>query len=227
MHPRRGLFLIILFALPVLAGCADRQLDNELRLAREELRHLKEEREEREGKIKAAYQTYDQLMRRFIEESSEKNIALKELDSCKREKRQLEAETALLRDRYQQIRSWAKEMARGYGPGIWMYGEHDLPLYRKAADAPTVEGIIDELNLYFRKSGNPTLALDKTDERTVHLRVNNEMKLISGMGSYGAKAYIDSVAYSLASLEEIDCVYFDIREGDHARPGLYCPYNMK
>ena len=43
------------------------------------------------------------------------------------------------------------------------------------------------------------------------------------MGSSGATICTQSVIYSLATLENVDCVYFDIREGNHAGPGKHRP----
>jgi hypothetical protein len=102
----------------------------------------------------------------------------------------------------------------GYGPGIWTWSvRHDLPLCRKSADSVTARGILNKLNLYFRRDGNPPLIYQKAEGRTVYLGVSNGMKLTAQMGSTGAAAYIQSVIYALAWPENVDCVYFDIREG--------------
>ena len=54
-------------------------------------------------------------------------------------------------------------------------------------------------------------------------RKRNDLNLTVQMGSSGAAIYTQSVIYSLATLENVDCVYFDIREGNHAGPGKHRP----
>lgn len=208
----------------LLASCADPQLKNQLRQTQEELRHLKEERAQREEKVESAYEDYDKLMRRFIEEGSKVNEIENDRDQLKRKYALLQVRYAALEERYHRLLAWGKDVAAGYGPGIWMWSEHDMPLFVKSADAPTVKGIIDELNLNYRRHNNPTLVLKEVKGRTVTVRVSDEMKLVSQMGSAGAAAYVQSATYSLASLDDIDCVVFDIIEGDHAGPGRFCPF---
>lgn len=47
------------------------------------------------------------------------------------------------------------------------------------------------------------------------------------MGSNGALSYMTAVAYSLVSVKGIDCVFFDIGEGEHASPGKYCKDSLE
>jgi hypothetical protein len=42
------------------------------------------------------------------------------------------------------------------------------------------------------------------------------------MGSHGATSYINTVIYSITSIKDIDCIWFDFVKGDHAVPGEYC-----
>ncbi|MFO7983103.1 MAG: hypothetical protein R6V08_06590 [Desulfuromonadales bacterium] len=217
--------LISIVILVVLAGCADTtRLNKELMSAQDELRQLEENCSATEEKIVELQRENDLLKRRAVEAARERDAAINKLDNFEKRHVLLEARCNDLRRNHQQLKDWAKELAEGYGPGIWTWSaRHDLPLYRKPADSATVRGILDELNLYFRRDGNPTLIYRKTEGRTVHLGVSDDMKLTAQMGSTGAAAYIQGVTYSLASLENIDCVYFDIQEGDHAGPGKHCP----
>ena len=216
---------ISIVSLVVFAGCADTsRLNTELMSTQAELRHLKQDCSANEKKIADLQSENDLLKRRAAEAARERDAAIKKLDNFEKQHVLLEARYNDLRRNHQQLRNWAKELVEGYGPGIWTWSARlDLPLYRKPADSATVRGILDELNLYFRRDGNPTLIYQKTEGRTVHLGVSDDMKLTAQMGSTGPAAYIQGVTYSLASLENIDCVYFDIREGNHAGPGKHCP----
>ncbi len=62
------------------------------------------------------------------------------------------------------------------------------------------------------------LIYQKTEGQTVYFGVSNDLNLTVQMGSY-----TQSVIYSLAMPENVDCVYFDIREGNHAGPGKHRP----
>jgi hypothetical protein len=127
-----------------------------------------------------------------------------------------------LQTRYQQLDKWSKALVRGYGPGIWVSSEYIRPVYSKKPRLATVQGIIDELNESFQKHREPLLQLQKVENRVAYVGVDDDRKLVSQMGSSGAMEYVQSTAYSLNSLDDIDCVYFAIQEGDHAGPGKYC-----
>lgn len=81
---------------------------------------------------------------------------------------------------------------------------------------------MEELNTSFQKADNPLLIYKRAEEGVVYLGVENAIKLTSMMGSFGAHSYMQSVIFSLTSLEGIKCVDFDFEEGDHAAPGKFC-----
>ena len=85
-----------------------------------------------------------------------------------------------------------------------------------------VEEIIEELNLKFQQDGLPLIKLLKTNENIAYVRIDNAAVLTQQMGTHGSISYMNAVMYSLASIDTIDCVMFDFKEGDHAIPGKYC-----
>ena len=87
--------------------------------------------------------------------------------------------------------------------------------------------VIAELNDRFQKYKQPKVKFEKKKDGTVFISVDNEEQLEEEMGSNGAIGYMTMVTYSLTSVKGIDCVYFDIGEGEHASPGKYCKDSLE
>ena len=84
----------------------------------------------------------------------------------------------------------------------------------------SIRQTINEYNA--EKNHFPKVILSKIDNRIVYIKVNDEELLTQRMGTYGASEYMKEVQNTITAVEGIDCVYFDIEEGDHAFPGKYC-----
>jgi hypothetical protein len=110
-----------------------------------------------------------------------------------------------------------------YGTGIWDYREDDnSPVFVKSMKGADVQSVIAELNEGFQRDKHPKLIIEKKEDRTVYVGVDDNEQLGERMGSNGALSYMTSVTFSLISVSGIDCVFLDIDEGDHASPGKYC-----
>lgn len=146
-----------------------------------------------------------------------------ELEHLRNENRELAARNQELARYVKDSGSRIRQLISGYGPGIWDYGENDdYPVFMKALPGAGIDGVLAELNQRFRSEGQPELRFVRKDGRTVFLAVADEEQLGERMGSHGALAYMEAVAYSVTSIPGVECVYFDIGESEHAAPGRYC-----
>lgn len=96
----------------------------------------------------------------------------------------------------------------------WIGMKEEVP----SSDLSTV---IEKLNTNFSETNQPLLQLTKVEEDTAVVGVSNESLLVNGMGTTGAYCYLAAVTFSLTSVDDIDYVWFDIKEGSHAVPGRY------
>jgi outer membrane murein-binding lipoprotein Lpp len=132
----------------------------------------------------------------------------------------LQQETLLIN--HKELQEWAKKLVDGYGPGIWYMDESTMPVFIKPVKSGDIKEIIRELNLKFKQDSLPLIALTKAKGTMAYVRVDDAALLTQRMGTHGSTSYINAVTYSLASVDHIDCVMFDFKEGDHAIPGKYC-----
>ena len=63
----------------------------------------------------------------------------------------------------------------------------------------------------------------KVEGETVYIKIFKDDILTQRMGTSGAESYINSILYTLFSVEAVKCIDLDFKEGDHASPGTYCP----
>lgn len=215
-------------AISLLAGllvscAANSQETGNLRALQADLEQLRAERDMLKAKVKGMWEDFEQERRQWLDRNLELRSKLHTRQENDREKRMLKSRYDSLKSQYKRLERWASDLAKGYGPGIWVYSDdHQWPLYgRKPRDA-SVRGIVDELNEPRRQAGAPLLVLQGVEEGVVRIGVDNALKLTTQMGSAGANSYIMTTVYSLASLPEVDCVHFEFEEGDHAAPGKYC-----
>lgn len=221
---RAILSLTVCLVAGFLISCAaSSQETGELRVLKAELDQARAERDMLRAKVKGMWDDFEEERRQWLDDSHALRTKLEQLQHIDREKAMLQSRYNSLQSQYKQLERWASDLARGYGPGIWVYSDdHRWPLYgRKPRDA-SVRGIIDELNEPLRRAGGPLLLLQGVDNGVVRLGVTNALKLTTQMGSAGANSYILTAVYSLASLPDIECVHFGFEEGDHAAPGKYC-----
>lgn len=215
-------------AISLLAGllvscAANSQETGNLRALQADLEQLRAERDILKAKVKGMWEDFEQERRQWLDRNLELRSKLHTRQENDREKRILQSRYDSLKSQYKRLERWASDLAKGYGPGIWVYSDdHQWPLYgRKPRDA-SVRGIVDELNEPRRQAGAPLLVLQGVEEGVVRIGVDNALKLTTQMGSAGANSYIMTTVYSLASLPEVECVHFEFEEGDHAAPGKYC-----
>ncbi|MCJ7774125.1 MAG: hypothetical protein MUP22_13450 [Desulfobacterales bacterium] len=123
---------------------------------------------------------------------------------------------------HEELEEWAKKLVHGYGSGIWYMDESTMPIFIKPIRSGDIKEIVNELNQKFKQDGLPLITLTKTQGSIAYVRIDESALLTQRMGTHGSTSYINAVTYSLASVDQIDCVWFDFKEGDHAIPGKYC-----
>lgn len=84
--------------------------------------------------------------------------------------------------------------------------------------------LVDMLNKNF-----PDVHLDfeKISHDTMYVKIPDSRKLTQEMGSTGAENYLASATYTLTELKDIKYINFDLKEGDHAGPGVFSRENFK
>jgi hypothetical protein len=148
----------------------------------------------------------------------------KQQSDLKKDYQKLKFEHKNLLIQKKDLEAWSNNLVESYGPSIWYFGVYEKPIFYKHSKGNTIQDIISELNTLLIKDGIPTVILDKIDKNVAYVRISDDEYLTQRMGSSGANSYLKVVIYSLASLKNIDCVYFDFGTGAHAEPGKYCKY---
>jgi hypothetical protein len=120
------------------------------------------------------------------------------------------------------LKLWSKKIVEGYGPGIWYMDESTHPVFVKSIESKDIQKILIEMNSRFKQDGLPQILFQKVDGNIAYVRVDNEALLTQRMGTHGAISYLNAVTYTIASIDGIECVWFDFAGGDHAVPGKYC-----
>jgi len=155
---------------------------------------------------------------------AEDNKALRQVNQDLQDRLELlNAEYENLAIQRDELRRWTRELARACGPSVWKPGVYEYPLPYKLYDAATAEQLLDELNGLLRAKSLPQVRLRQIRDTTAHVGIHGETVLTQQMGTTGAAAYMNAVAYTLCSLKQITCVDFEFRSGDHAVPGRICP----
>lgn len=135
-------------------------------------------------------------------------------------------ENKLVSKRIEFLEARVMNLFAGYGQGIWNATQIDNPVFVRSTNFNSIVEFIWELNKEFEKDSAPKIIFKKVNNRVVHVGIDNESQLTQRMGSFGAGDYLMSAFYSISSFENIDCVFFDFTEGDHAEPGTYCLNNV-
>jgi hypothetical protein len=118
---------------------------------------------------------------------------------------------------------WVGYMIKGVGPCVWASGHLKRPIPREMVKNASAKDLITKLNKIFKSSNSPEATLLRVKSETAYIKIYEEEKLTQRMGSFGATSYLNSIIYTLYSVESIKCVDFDFKEGDHAFPGTFCP----
>lgn len=151
-----------------------------------------------------------------------------QIDQLRIENQRLKAKNDFLMSQNEIMSPRMQQLITCYGTGIWDYDDDiNSPMFVKSMKEAGVQDVIAELNERFQKDKQPKITIKKKEGHTVFLGVDNEEQLGEQMGSNGALSYITAVTYSLISVKGIDCVFFDIGEGEHASPGKYCKDSLE
>ena len=216
--------LLLVLTLWFLGGCASSsQASNELVVVKADLAMVRAERNMLMAKVENMWGNFERERSQWLDSNYALKSELAILKDIEREKMLLQSSHDSLKNRHQRLDRWAKVLTDGYGPGIWVYNdEHFRPLYNRAPREATVSGILSELNESNRKAGNPIVEMRRLEKGVVYLGVSDDLQPTMQMGSSGALAYIQSTLYSVASLDDVECVQFEFSVGDLATPGKYC-----
>lgn len=216
--------LLLVLTLWFLGGCASSsQASNELVVVKADLAMVRAERDMLMAKVENMWANFERERSQWLDSNYALKSELANLKDIEREKMLLQSSHDGLKNRHQRLDRWAKVLTDGYGPGIWVYSdEHFRPLYNRAPREATVSGILSELNESNRKAGNPIVEMRRLEKGVVYLGVSDDLQPTMQMGSSGALAYIQSTLYSVASLDDVECVQFEFSVGDLATPGKYC-----
>lgn len=84
--------------------------------------------------------------------------------------------------------------------------------------------IIEALNQNF---SDVQLQLKKISHDTIYVSIPDSRKLTQEMGSTGSENYLASAVYNLTELKNVNYVNFEMKEGDHAGPGVFSRGDFK
>ncbi len=69
--------------------------------------------------------------------------------------------------------------------------------------------------------------LVKISHDTMYVKIPDSKKLTQQMGSSGAQNYIASATYTLTEFKNVKYINFNLKEGDHAGPGVFSREDFK
>lgn len=179
---------------------------------------------------------FKQINKRISEIETELDQANANIQSARAKNERLSNETARLRNAVQKLKlknqllsrrnkefkAWTRKLADGYGPGIWYMDDSVLPVFVRPVPSGNVAEIAEELNRKFEKNNLPKILIKKIENQKAYVGVDDEELLTQRMGSHGAESFLNTIIYSVGSVEGINCVWFEFKGGDHAVPGEYC-----
>jgi hypothetical protein len=189
--------ICILYAVLLILGCQSG--------VKEE---LKIELQESEKNLKAANEKIEELTAQYI-------ILSQTLQEVKFENENLKI-------RINEINEWAGYVVKGIGPCVWVGGMFERPEPHEIVKNGSPNELINKLNEIFRTTQSPVAELLKIEDGTAYIQISDDQKLTQGMGTSGAANYLNSITYTLWSLEDIKCVDIDFEAGDHALPTKEC-----
>ena len=118
---------------------------------------------------------------------------------------------------------WIGYLIKAIGPCVWESGRSKRPIPSEIVRDATPMDLLTKLNQTFMRSKSPEATLLKVVNETAYIKIDEDEKLTQRMGSFGAASYINSIVFTLYSIEEIKCVDLEFKPGDHAVPRRYCP----
>lgn len=145
-----------------------------------------------------------------------------QVETLTRDLETLAAENERLSGNYNELGEWADRTVFKYGKGVWYMEDLKYPFFAESMKKASLKDLIDHLNQRFARDKLPEVIYLDKNESTVIVGVSDDNQLARQMGSFGAASYMNTVVFSLASLDDVTCVTFKFEEGDHAVPGTYC-----
>jgi spore germination protein GerM len=78
-------------------------------------------------------------------------------------------------------------------------------------------------------SNYPDVQMDlvKISHDTMYVKIPDSKKLTQQMGSTGAQDYMASATYTLTEFKNVKYINFNLKEGDHAGPGVFSREDFK
>ena len=122
-----------------------------------------------------------------------------------------------------EIDKWIVSIVKELGPCVWIVDKFEKPVPKETVTNGTIYNLIAKLNKISKSTKSPIVTLLKVENKTAFIKILDDDKLTQAMGTSGAASYINSIVYTLFSVEAIKCIDLDFEEGDHAFPGTYCP----
>lgn len=135
----------------------------------------------------------------------------------------LKAEYENLELQKEELKRWNHDLVKACGPSVWNLGIYEYPLPYKFFRKASLQQLLTGLNDLLRARHLPEVVIKEVKGSTAHLQIPEDTILTQQMGTTGAEAYLNAVAYTLCSIKEINCVTFEFHPGEHAMPGRLCP----
>lgn len=127
-----------------------------------------------------------------------------------------------LRLKSNELNEWVDDVVKGLGPCVWFGGPFERPLPLVVVQNGTPADLIAKLNQRFQQTNCPQATLLKIENGTAYIKIVEAEQLTQRMGTTGAANYINSILYTLVSVDTIQCVDLNFKAGDHAFPGKFC-----
>ena len=115
-------------------------------------------------------------------------------------------------------------------PLIWTVDEQDPENEKMIKPHDVRLDTFSSVNLVELINKNyPEIHLDllKVSHDTMYVKIPKSDKLTQQMGSTGAQNYMASATYTLTEFKNVKYVNFNMKEGDHAGPGVFSRVDFK
>ena len=101
---------------------------------------------------------------------------------------------------------------------LWTYdAEADTMVKTEVLDSLTLHTVLDTLNSRYNTAN---LQIEKQLGDTLFVKIN-DVSFLEQFGSSGNYGFMAEVVYSLTEIPDVNYVFLDFEELDHATPGLY------
>jgi hypothetical protein len=114
-------------------------------------------------------------------------------------------------------------------PMIWTIDDND-PENEKLKKPEAKLDTVSSTNLVqLLNKSYPDVQMDllKISHDTMYVKIPDSKKLTQQMGSTGAQNYLASATYTLTEHKNVKYVNFNMKEGDHAGPGVFSREDFK